>query len=43
MDAPPRTVALSPVYERPFHRPSWQDALQADEATTIDRPGPESF
>ncbi len=44
VDAPPRTVAHEgPVYERPFHRPSWQDALQADEATTIDRPGPEEF
>ncbi len=44
VDAPPRTVAHEgPVYERPFRRPSWQDALQADEATTIDRPGPEEF
>jgi phosphoribosylformylglycinamidine synthase II len=34
VDVPPRTVAHDgPVYERPFHRPSWQDALQADEPT----------
>ena len=31
VDVPPRTVAHEgPVYERPFARPSWQDALQAD-------------
>ena len=30
VDVPPRTVAHEgPVYERPFARPSWQDALQA--------------
>ena len=44
VDAPPRTVAHEgPVYERPFHRPSWQDALQADDATTLERPGPQGF
>ena len=30
VDVPPRTVAHDgPVYERPYARPSWQDALQA--------------
>lgn len=37
VDVPPRTVAHDgPVYERPYHRPSWQDALQAD-APTADK------
>ncbi|MGN6242489.1 MAG: phosphoribosylformylglycinamidine synthase subunit PurL [Motilibacteraceae bacterium] len=37
VDVPPRTVAHEgPVYERPYQRPSWQDALQAD-APTADR------
>ena len=37
VDVPPRTVAHEgPVYERPFHRPAWLDALQAD-APTADR------
>ncbi|MHA7293101.1 phosphoribosylformylglycinamidine synthase subunit PurL [Arthrobacter sp. HLT1-21] len=31
VDVDPRTVAHDgPVYHRPFHRPSWQDALQED-------------
>ncbi len=31
VDVPPRTVAHDgPVYERPYARPDWQDALQAD-------------
>ncbi|GAA1184977.1 phosphoribosylformylglycinamidine synthase subunit PurL [Nesterenkonia xinjiangensis] len=31
VDVDPRTVAHDgPVYERPYQRPSWQDALQAD-------------
>ena len=40
VDVPPRTVAHEgPVYERPFARPSWQDALQADRtATRLPRP-----
>ena len=34
VDVPPRTVAHEgPVYERPYHRPGWQDALQADGPT----------
>ena len=34
VDVPPRTVAHEgPVYERPFHRPAWLDALQADAPT----------
>ena len=37
VDVPPRTVAHEgPIYERPYARPSWQDALQAD-APTADR------
>jgi phosphoribosylformylglycinamidine synthase len=31
VDVDPRTLAhQGPVYERPYHRPSWQDELQAD-------------
>ncbi len=44
VDVPPRTVAHEgPVYERPFARPAWQDALQADRSTALARPatGPE--
>ncbi|WP_406201441.1 phosphoribosylformylglycinamidine synthase subunit PurL [Kitasatospora sp. NBC_01560] len=34
VDVPPRTVAHEgPTYHRPFARPSWQDALQADAPT----------
>jgi phosphoribosylformylglycinamidine synthase len=39
VDVPPRTVAHEgPVYERPYARPSWQDALQADSADRLPRP-----
>ncbi|WP_298806068.1 phosphoribosylformylglycinamidine synthase subunit PurL [uncultured Pseudokineococcus sp.] len=39
VDVPPRTVAHDgPVYERPYARPSWQDALQADSAAALARP-----
>jgi phosphoribosylformylglycinamidine synthase II len=39
VDVPPRTVAHEgPVYERPYARPSWQDALQADTAVGLARP-----
>ena len=39
VDVPPRTVAHDgPVYERPFARPEWQDALQADGAEALPRP-----
>ena len=44
VDVPPRTVAHEgPVYERPFHRPAWLDALQADTPDHLERPvtGPE--
>ncbi len=44
VDVPPRTVAHEgPVYRRPFARPDWQDALQADAAEGLPRPetGPE--
>jgi phosphoribosylformylglycinamidine synthase subunit PurL len=31
VDVDPKTVAIdSPVYERPYHRPPWLDAVQAD-------------
>ena len=31
VDVDPRTVAIdSPVYERPYHRPSWLDGVQKD-------------
>lgn len=43
VNVPPRTVAHEgPVYERPYHRPSWQDALQANEPTASVIPRPES-
>lgn len=33
VDVPPRSVAHEgPTYHRPFARPSWQDALQADDS-----------
>ncbi|MGV8969934.1 MAG: phosphoribosylformylglycinamidine synthase subunit PurL [Microbacteriaceae bacterium] len=36
----PRTVAVDgPVYERPVAYPSWIDALQADSASVLPRPG----
>ena len=39
VDVPPRTVAHDgPIYERPFHRPSWQDALQSDGPENLARP-----
>ncbi|MEZ0579843.1 phosphoribosylformylglycinamidine synthase subunit PurL [Nocardioides sp. MH1] len=39
VDVPPRTVAHDgPVYERPYARPEWQDALQADRAEALPRP-----
>ena len=39
VDVPPRTVAHDgPVYQRPFARPEWQDALQADAAEALPRP-----
>ncbi|NEE19129.1 phosphoribosylformylglycinamidine synthase II, partial [Streptomyces sp. SID7499] len=39
VDVPPRSVAHDgPVYQRPFARPSWQDALQADDAGKLARP-----
>jgi len=39
VDVDPRTVAHDgPVYERPYARPSWQDALQADGAEALARP-----
>lgn len=39
VDVPPRTVAHEgPVYQRPYARPEWQDALQADDAGKLPRP-----
>ncbi|HWU33492.1 MAG TPA: phosphoribosylformylglycinamidine synthase subunit PurL, partial [Marmoricola sp.] len=39
VDVPPRSVAHDgPTYERPFARPAWQDALQADGAEKLVRP-----
>jgi phosphoribosylformylglycinamidine synthase subunit PurL len=41
VNVPPRTVAHEgPVYERPYHRPSWQDALQANAPTADTLPRP---
>src|SRR5664279_3005150 len=39
VDVPPRSVAHDgPTYQRPFVRPDWQDALQADKAEDLERP-----
>ncbi|MFD6332502.1 phosphoribosylformylglycinamidine synthase subunit PurL [Streptomyces niveus] len=39
VDVPPRSVAHDgPVYHRPYARPEWQDALQADDANKLARP-----
>lgn len=39
VDVDPRTVAHDgPVYDRPYARPSWQDALNADAAEALSRP-----
>ncbi|MFL6156546.1 MAG: AIR synthase related protein, partial [Marmoricola sp.] len=39
VDVPPRSVAHDgPTYHRPFARPDWQDALQADGAEKLARP-----
>jgi phosphoribosylformylglycinamidine synthase II len=39
VDVPPRSVAHEgPTYERPYARPQWQDALQADDAARLPRP-----
>ena len=39
VDVPPRTVAHEgPVYHRPYRRPSWQEALQADGPSGLARP-----
>jgi phosphoribosylformylglycinamidine synthase len=39
VDVPPRTLAHDgPVYERPYARPEWQDALQADTPDRLPRP-----
>ncbi|GAA3517473.1 phosphoribosylformylglycinamidine synthase subunit PurL [Aeromicrobium panaciterrae] len=39
VDVPPRSVAHDgPTYNRPYARPAWQDALQADGAEQLPRP-----
>jgi phosphoribosylformylglycinamidine synthase len=39
VDVPPRTLAHDgPVYDRPYARPEWQDALQADTPDRLPRP-----
>ncbi|MEE4544718.1 phosphoribosylformylglycinamidine synthase subunit PurL [Streptomyces sp. V4-01] len=39
VDVPPRSVAHEgPTYQRPYARPQWQDALQADHAGLLARP-----
>src|SRR5690606_15526236 len=39
VDVPPRTVAHEgPVYQRPYARPAWQDALQAQSPAPLARP-----
>lgn len=39
VDVDPKTVANEgPVYDRPYARPSWQDALQADTSDRLPRP-----
>ena len=40
VDVDPRSVAHEgPAYERPYARPQWQDALNADGADGLSRPG----
>ncbi|MDR0945622.1 MAG: phosphoribosylformylglycinamidine synthase subunit PurL [Bifidobacteriaceae bacterium] len=40
VDVDPKTVAKqSPVYDRPYQRPDWQDGLQADTPDKLERPG----
>jgi len=40
VDVDPRSVAHEgPAYERPYARPQWQDALNADGANRLSRPG----
>ncbi len=39
VDVDPRTVAHEgPAYERPYARPAWQDALNADSSARLERP-----
>ncbi|MDR1152782.1 MAG: phosphoribosylformylglycinamidine synthase subunit PurL [Bifidobacteriaceae bacterium] len=39
VDVDPKTVASGgPTYDRPYARPTWQDALQADSPDTLARP-----
>jgi phosphoribosylformylglycinamidine synthase len=39
VDVDPKTVAHdSPMYDRPYTRPAWQDALQADSPDKLPRP-----
>ena len=39
VDVDPKTVAHdSPVYDRPYARPAWQDSLEADRAEALARP-----
>ena len=39
VDVDPSTVAVDgPVYDRPYARPEWQDALQADTTQELERP-----
>ena len=39
VDVDPRTVAHEgPAYERPYARPAWQDALNADSSSRLPRP-----
>ncbi|WP_022867370.1 phosphoribosylformylglycinamidine synthase subunit PurL [Schaalia vaccimaxillae] len=39
VDVDPKTVAHDgPVYDRPYARPAWQDALQADTSDSLARP-----
>jgi phosphoribosylformylglycinamidine synthase II len=39
VDVPPRSVAHDgPTYQRPYARPDWQDALQADTGAALGRP-----
>ncbi|MBS2965128.1 phosphoribosylformylglycinamidine synthase subunit PurL [Actinocrinis puniceicyclus] len=39
VDVDPRTVAhQGPVYHRPYHRPAWQDELQAATPDSLSRP-----
>lgn len=44
VDAPPSTIAdESPVYDRPLHKPSYQDSINEDSSSKLSRPSVEQL